>query len=162
MSSYGTCVQRLASSAGAKMALDKLADPGGRRKLIAEVLCDPQLLAATRDLDCFEVFAGVGSLARAAAAELGYNSATFDKADNEADDICTTDGLHRAVHFLMRIKEGGLLWAAPVCRSWVWMNHCKCKRTQEDDFMGDLSYAPVQEGNCMANATSFLRRSGGH
>ena len=99
------------------MAVDKLADPGCRRKLIAEVLCDPQLLAVTRDLGCFEVFAGVGSVAKAAA-ELGHNSATFDKADNEADDICTTDGPHRAVHFLMRIKEGGLLWAAPVCRSW--------------------------------------------
>lgn len=46
------------------MAVDKLADPGCRRKLIAEVLCDPQLLAVTRDLDCFEVFAGVGDLLR--------------------------------------------------------------------------------------------------
>ena len=142
------------------MAVDKLADPGCRRKLIAEVLCDPQLLV-TRDLDCLELFAGVGSVAKAAA-ELGHNSATFDKADNEAHDICTTDGLHRAVHFLMRIKEGGLLWAAPVCRSWGWMNSCKCKRTQEDDFMGDLSYAPVQEGNCMANATAFLMELAHH
>jgi hypothetical protein len=83
---------------------------------------------------------------------LGHNSATFDKADNEADDICTTDGLHRAVHILMRIKEGGLLWAAPVCRSWGFMNSCKCKRTQDDDFRGDLSYAPVREGNCMAKS----------
>ena len=142
------------------MAVDKLADPGCRRKLIAEVLCDPQLLV-TRDLDCLELFAGVGSVAKAAA-ELGHNSATFDKADNESHDICTTDGLHRAVHFLMRIKEGGLLWAAPVCRSWGWMNSCKCKRTQEDDFMGDLSYAPVQEGNCMANATAFLMELAHH
>ena len=128
------------------MAVGKHADPGCRRKLIAEVLCDPQLLAVTRDLDCFEVFAGVGSVAKAAA-ELGRNSETFDKASNESHDVCTTDGLHYAVHLLMRIKEGGLLWAAPVCRSWVWMNHCKCRRTQGNDFMGDLSYAPVQEGN---------------
>ena len=143
------------------MAVDKLADPGCRRKLIAEVSCDPQLLAATRDLDCFEVFAGVGSVAKAAA-EMGHNSATFDTADNEAHDICTTDGLHRAVHFLMRIKEGGLRWAAPVCRSWVWMNHSKFKRTQENDFMGDLSYALVQEGSCMANATAFLMELAHH
>ena len=96
------------------MAVDELADPGCRRKLIAETLRDPQLLAVTRDLDCFEVFAGVGSVARAAA-ELRHNSATFDKAENEAHDICITDGLHRAVHFLMRIKEAGLHWAEPVC-----------------------------------------------
>ena len=78
-------------SAYEKMAVDKLADPGWRRKLIAQTLCDPQLLAVTRDLDCFEVFAGVGSVARAAA-DFGHNSATFDKADNEAHDICITDG----------------------------------------------------------------------
>ena len=104
------------------------------------------------------MFAGVAK----AAAELGHNSETFDKANNESHDICTTDGLHHAVHFLMRIKEGGLLWAAPVCRSWVWMSYCKCKRTQENDFMGDLSYAPVQEGNCMANATAFLMELAHH
>ena len=62
----------------------------------------------------------------------------------------------------MRIKEGGLLWAAPVCRSWGWMNCSKCRRTQADDFMGDLSYAPVKEGNCMANATAFLMELAHH
>ena len=67
VSNCGTCVLRLASSVGAQMALGKLADPDVRRKLIAEVLCDPQLLAVTRDLDCFEVYAGVGSVAKAAA-----------------------------------------------------------------------------------------------
>ena len=63
------------------MAVDKLADPGCRRKLIAEVLGDPQLLAVSRDLHYFEVFAGVGSVAKAAA-ELGHDSATFDTANN--------------------------------------------------------------------------------
>ncbi len=28
--------------------------------------------------------------------------------------------------------------------------------------MGDLSYAPVQEGNCMANATAFLMELAHH
>ena len=65
-------------SIGAKMAVDELADPGCRRKLITVTLRDPELLAVTRDQDCFEVFAGVGSVARAAA-ELGRNSATLTR-----------------------------------------------------------------------------------
>ena len=137
------------------MALGKLADPDVRRELIAELLCDPHLQAVNRDLDCFEVFAGVGSVAKAAA-EVGHKAATFDKATNKLHDICTNDGFDRAVRFVMQIKEGGLLWAAPVCSSWVWMNSCKCKRSRRDGFIGDLTYAPVQVGNSMANATVFL------
>jgi hypothetical protein len=154
-----SCVLHPASCV--QMDVDKLDDPGCRRKLIAEVLCDLRLLAVTRDLDCFEVFAGVGSVAKAAA-ELGHNSATFGKADNESDDICTTDGLHRAVHFLIGSKKAACFGQHRFAGLGGWMNSCKCKRTQEDDFMGDLSYAPVQEGNSMANATALLMELAHH
>ena len=56
----------------------------------------------------------------------------------------------------MRLAPGGLLWLAPVCSSWGFMNSSNCRRTEANGYRGDEGYKPVQLGNIMAEATAFL------
>ena len=55
----------------------------------------------------------------------------------------------------MRLKEGGLLWQAPVCSSFVFANSSNCKRTIDNPY-GDEGYEAVVQGNHMAMCAAFL------
>ena len=134
--------------------------------LVLHGLCVEQVLQAStwadvpRNLDCLEVFAGVGSVA-AAAAELGLRSATYDKyripgSTETTEDLSTEAGLRTAIGLVMRLAPSALLWLAPVCRSWGFMNCSRCKRNAANGFEGDTTYPPVVEGNALVAATVFL------
>ena len=122
---------------------------------INAVLSSTLWLDLARDLDCVEIFSGVQSVVRAAL-EKGMRAQGFDKLLDPMDDITTPGGFRRAVTLVMRLAPGGLLWLAPVCSSWVFMNSSKCKRTAANGYRGDEGYKPVQLGNIMAEATAFL------
>ncbi len=119
----------------------------------------------TRNLHVGEVFAGVGAVWRSAEG-VGYRGRGFDKdskpcvTDTEKDlpcqDLNTQTGFLNAVAMVARILPGGLLWLAPVCASWCWLNLSKTKRCLENLFHGDLHYEPVRIGNHLANVTAFL------
>ena len=119
------------------------------------VLSSTRWLYLARDLDCAEIFSGVQSVVRAAL-EKGMRAQGVDKLLDPMDDITTPEGFRRAVTLVMRLAPGGLLWLAPVCSSWVFMNSSKCKRTAANGYRGDEGYKPVQLGNIMAEATAFL------
>lgn len=55
----------------------------------------------------------------------------------------------------MRLREGGLLWQAPVCSSFVFANSSNCKRTIDNPY-GDEGYEAVVQGNHMATCAAFL------
>ena len=119
------------------------------------VLSSPLWLHQARDLDCAEIFSGVQSVVRAAR-ERGMRAQGFDKLHDPKDDITTPTGFRRAVTLVMRLAAGGLLWLAPVCSSWVFMNSSNCRRTAANGYKGNEKYKPVQLGNIMAEATAFL------
>ena len=73
-----------------------------------------------------------------------------------SEDMTTKDGFFRAVRLVMRLREGGLLWLAPVCSSWVGLNISRTKRSSANQFRGNPSYAPVALGNIMALACAIL------
>jgi hypothetical protein len=54
------------------------------------------------------------------------------------------------------LRVGGLLWLAPLCSSWVFYNVSRTKRCKANEYKGDMSYPPVQDGNLMAEACVFL------
>ena len=127
---------------------------------VEEVLRESSWANVPRNLDCLEVFAGVGSVA-AAAAELGLRSATYDKHrvpgnTETTEDLSTEAGLRTAIALVMRLAPSALLWLAPVCRSWGFMNSSRCKRKAANGFEGDTTYPPVIEGNALVAATVFL------
>ena len=112
-----------------------------------------------------ELWCGVGSIAKAAQCA-GYANFAMDRgripgvtdAGGESDateDILTKSGFVKALKAVLQIKDGGLLWMAPVCSSFVFLNSANCKRSVAWP-QGNTAYAPVQEGNRMALMAGFL------
>lgn len=122
------------------------------------------LQALGRDLDVVELFSGAGHIT-SAAQHRGFAAQGFDKARIPgstdtgmalSEDIITRSGFMRAVHLVWRLRVGGLLWLAPLCSSWVFYNVSRTKRCKANGYMGDAAYAPVRDGNLMAEACIFL------
>ena len=120
-----------------------------------------------RDLDVVELWSGVESIVSAARAA-GFTAMPFDKFRNEGvtdtddpettEDILLEAGFRRALSLVLRLRSGGLLWMAPVCSSWIFLNLSRTMRTKigGPKFRGNLKYLPVRHGNLMAEMAAFL------
>ena len=108
-----------------------------------------------RDLDLLELWSGVGSIVRAGSRR-SYNARGFDNKNSEYEDITTPAGFKHAVNLVLQLVVGGLLWMAPVCSSFTFMNSSNCMRGPSNDYYGDTNYPPVIEGNLMARIAAFL------
>jgi hypothetical protein len=96
-----------------------------------------------RDLQAAEVFSGVGEV-WGNAAKRQLPAAGFDKdrlpgesddpASRLCEDLCTATGFNNAMKLVARLVEGGLLWLAPLCASFVWLNLIKTKRCAENGY----------------------------
>lgn len=123
---------------------------------IADFLDDP----CVRDHHVVELWSGVASIVRAAHKK-GLTAVPFDKfrcsgVTDESEDILTKDGFCAAVRCVLSLVVGGLLWMAPVCSSFGWMNKKNCKRSAQNNWKGDETYPSVQEGNLGADIACFL------
>ena len=117
-----------------------------------------------RPLSVVELWSGVGSIAKAAqlagfpqvAMDRGrIPGVTDDDKSEETENIMTKCGFMKALQAVLQLRDGGLLWMAPVCSSFVFMNSVKCQRTVRRP-AGDTAYMPVKEGNFMACIAAFL------
>ena len=113
-----------------------------------------------RDLDCVEIFAGVGSIA-AAAAQKGLRTAAYDKGritgvTESTEDITTAQGFTTAINLVLRLAPHGLLFLAPDCSSWGFMNCSRCQRSEANGYIGDVAYPKVSAGNMIAECSVFL------
>ena len=120
-----------------------------------------------RDLDVVELWSGVAAIVSAARAA-GFTAMPFDKfrikGATDTDDPDTTEdilleaGFRRALNLVLRVCAGGLVWMAPVCSSWIFLNLKNTKRTKVAGprFGGNTRYLPVRHGNRMAEMAAFL------
>ena len=113
---------------------------------VEDVLRNTEWSSSPRNLECVEIFAGVGSVA-AAASELSLRAVTYDKyripgSTEATEDLTTEQGLRTAITLVMRLVPAGLLWLAPVCTSWGFMSSSRCKRNAANGYEGD-PHAPV-------------------
>lgn len=127
---------------------------------VAAILSSDEWMHLPRDLDCVEIFAGVGSIAAAAALQ-GLRAATYDKyrlrgVTEQAEDITTSQGFRTAIALVLRLVPHGLLWLAPDCSSWGFMNCSRCQRCEANGYVGNTNYSKVVEGNAMAESSVFL------
>ena len=127
---------------------------------VEDVLCNTEWSESPQNLECVEIFAGVGSVA-AAASELNLRAATYDKnripgSTEATEDLTTEQGFHTAIALVMRLVPGGLLWLAPVCTTWGFLSSSRCKRDASNGYEGDPSCTSVVAGNAMVRATVFL------
>ena len=131
---------------------------------VAAVLDDA---SEERNLDVIELWSGVGAIVSAAIAA-GRAAQGFDKYripgvtdttdPNTTEDILLEAGFRKALELVMRVRVGGLVWMAPVCSSWIFLNLKNTKRNKVHGprFSGNLAYAPVRDGNRMAEMAAFL------
>ena len=116
-----------------------------------------------RTLDVLELWSGVGSIARAAEAA-GFASQAMDKmripgtTDSStsafSEDFECLHGFRNGLKAIMSLRERGLAWMAPECRSFVFMNSVRCKRSKSNP-QGDGFYEPVRSGNLQAAVLIF-------
>ena len=133
---------------------------------VVGVLQNIPLTTCERDLDVAELFCGVGAIWQAGQAA-GYNAVGFDKSrvpgitDAIADastceDILSPAGFMNAVKLVIRLKQRGLLWLAPMCSSFCWLSLSVMKRRRNNNYMGDELVPAVVEGTLAAKASAFL------
>ena len=97
-------------------------------------------------VDCVELFAGCHSITNGMRG-LDYSAVSLDMATvSEHDDLNTSKGFLRAITYVLGMKPGGLLWAAPPCSSWVWLSRGSTGRSLENP-MGQTSYGRVRAAN---------------
>lgn len=122
--------------------------------------------SAPRYRDVAEIFSGVGAI-MGAAVDQGFQAAAFDKCrvpgqtDGPgplSEDLCTEAGFLSALALVATLRVGGLLWLAPVCASWIWLNLKRTQRRFDNQYWGDSTYNPVRIGNHLATVTIFLMR----
>jgi len=122
---------------------------------VHSVLTSPEFSGIVRNLDCVELWSGAGTV-WGAAKDLGLRSQGFDKnrpgATNE--DILMEAGFRHALHLVLGLRPGALLWMAPVCSSWIFLNFVNTHRGQ--NIWGNPNSRPVIEGNAMAISAAFL------
>ena len=106
-------------------------------------------------LQVFELYSGVASIHKAAV-RVGKTSTTFDKEADKRQDVLTKEGFQMALNSVLRIENDGLFTCAPKCGSFITACAANHKRTEANNFMGDLDREFVRDGNNIATTTAFL------
>ena len=134
--------------------------------IVSGVLQDVSLTTCSRDLDVAEVCCGVGSI-WLAGETAGYNAVGFDKSrvpgmtdscedPSACEDILSPAGFLNAVRLVLHLKICALLWLAPMCNSFCFLNLCNTQRKACNTFMGNTAVQSVVDGNLGAQAAAFL------
>lgn len=107
-----------------------------------------------RDLDCLELFCGQKAITLAQQ-KCGLKALGFDKVHSAREDFCTPAGFDAALKLMMRLRAGGCLWAAPECKTWIWLSRPQTKRSKHN-VGGDISKSYVLNANRMVILLSLL------
>ena len=113
--------------------------------------------AQARDLDSVELFAGEAAIT-VSAQQLGMHSVAYDKSYSESsiNDLCSRKGFRRALQLVMRIKQHGSLWGAPVCSSWVWISRGEGGRSTTCPAGNHTTDPRIAHANRMVTLLVFL------
>ena len=111
-------------------------------------------LAHERRLDSVELYSGKKAITRAMWG-FGAESDCFDKEYHDSMDLCTKLGFKLALTKVLRVKKCGMVWAAPVCSSWIFLSRSQTKRTKAKA-AGDTSKTFVKDANIMTDHTMVI------
>ena len=106
------------------------------------------------DLDCVELFCGKKAITLAQQ-RAGLKALGFDKVHSESEDFCSPTGFENALNLMLRLHAGGFLWAAPECKTWIWLSRPQTKRSKAN-VHGDLDKSYVLNANRMVILLSVL------
>ena len=113
-------------------------------------------IAGPRNLHGFEMFMGKGAITKNCN-EVDVYFMGMDYEYNEEHDVLQLRGLHEALLTLMKVKEGGLVWLATPCSSWVWVGrHGTGRKVSEGQVGGDISQQRIVVANLLVGVTTLL------
>ncbi len=111
----------------------------------------------SQGLHCVEFFAGKQRVCKSVRSK-GFRAVPYDKLTvDPVLDICSAQGFAIAVALVLACHQEALVWFAPVCSSWVFINRgtsmrsCICST-------GNTELLHVKEGNLMASRVCLLVR----
>eukprot|EP00959_Pyramimonas_sp_CCMP1952_P089398 1870028-Pyramimonas_sp.AAC.1 len=97
-----------------------------------------------------EIFSGQSELSKACWGK-GLRGAAFDKLLHPGQDMTTFSGFVWAGILILCVVEGGLVWFAPQCSTWLnFMSARYMCRKESNDYEGQTSRKDVREGNACA------------
>ena len=103
-----------------------------------------------------EIFAGKGELSKACWGK-GLRGAAFDKLLHPKQNMATLEGFVWAGILILSIVEGGLVWFAPQCSTWLnFMCAVYMSRTVSNSYEGNTKRADVRDGNACARCVAYL------
>ncbi len=113
-------------------------------------------MSSHQHLDFLEVFAGDQAITKALRmCQLVGES--LDQRQDITEDVLSPEGLVRLIHAALRIRHGGLLWAAVPCRSWCWVGRASTGRHRQ--VQGDWRKHPkVLAQNALLERVSLVLR----
>ncbi len=131
----------------------------GIPKCILRLLVMVAQMQFHKGVGCFdglEVFAGQRRITKAMMQLYGLHVVPFDKYTvDECMDIESEQGFVLAVAFLLACKPGSLIWLAPVCSSWVFINRATSLRNPLLP-AGNTHLPHVKSGNLQAARVAVL------
>jgi len=107
-----------------------------------------------QDLDAVELFSGEKAVTNAVN-RLGATCAGFDKVYSDEQDITTKPGFDIALELILRVRDGGSVWAGPECKTWIWVARSGTGRSLFNP-TGHKHVARVQNANLIVQALSVL------
>jgi hypothetical protein len=130
----------------------------GVPRVLLRIMVSLSLLDLPRTpIDVLELFAGARAVTRACQA-IGLVSIPFEiKINPKFFDLCSPVGFLTALFLCMRLKSNGMLWLAPVCSSWVFMNRGTSQRSWWNP-LGQDTYESVRQGNLQVSRCMLLVR----
>ena len=93
-------------------------------------------------------------ITRAAQAQ-GLAAMGFDKVYSPEQDFTSSQGFMNALHLMLRVRPGGCLWAAPECKTWIWLSRTQTRRSKYHP-EGDMAKDYVKNANRMVILLSLL------
>jgi hypothetical protein len=108
-----------------------------------------------RDCSYCELFAGEAAVSRGFAA-LGCTGCALDVRFSADHDLLSPTGFLTALRAVLRVQQGGLLWAAPPCSTWVWLSRASTGRDKRVE--GDAHNDYVQGQNALVCRLVLLLR----
>lgn len=109
-----------------------------------------------RDLTFVEIFAGEAAVSRGMRL-LGYAGSTFDMRLSESHDILTPVGFLTVLAAVLRIRPGGVLWAAPPCSTWVFLSRHSTGRNKDPSGNWETSAYVESQNALVCRVLVFVR-----
>lgn len=146
--------QHVAKSPATCSKLQMLAHAGVPRAVFRLALLALMLDVPSTPVRHVELFSGVQSITNAFL-QRGFTAIAFDILnDNVHQNILSAQGFLSATLHILSIADGGGMFAAPVCSSWVWLNRATSGRKNYDPNGADHEY--VRLANIMVARVAML------